>query len=66
MEISKSLEPVAALMLQEDGPHTVDQCLALSLAISAKRIATSLETLAGELAHPEWGLTPSIRRAAGI
>jgi hypothetical protein len=39
-----------------------------SIAISAKRqadalerIATALDTMAGEMAHPEWGIAPTLR-----
>lgn len=42
--------------------------LTISMAISAKRqadalerLATAAETMAGEMAHPEWGIAPTLR-----
>lgn len=34
------------------------------LQATDERTAAALETLAGELAHPEWGVAPTIREAA--
>jgi hypothetical protein len=69
-----SLEPVAkgaADAAEAAGSRLMIKELAqLSLAISAKRqadalerIVVAVEQLAGELAHPEWGVAPSIRKA---
>lgn len=55
----------------EPGAITSNDPLGLSAVISAKRSADALEkiadhlsTLAGELAHPEWGVAPAIREVA--
>lgn len=71
----RALEPTACpdnqqVLHDADGVLSVPHVAALSQAVSLKRIAdngdrlaTALENLAEHLAHPEWGLVPTISRA---
>lgn len=71
----RALEPLAChddqqVMHEANGVLSVPHVAALSQAISLKRladnsdrIATAMENLSEHLAHPEWGLVPTISRA---
>ena len=61
------LEPEASA-----GGDENNESLVLSIAVSLKRIADAVERIAassadmaGEMAHPEWGIAPTLRRMPG-
>lgn len=64
-----ALEPTVWAAPLPGGQEGITQACNVSLAISAKRIADALErvaeaaeTTAGEIANPEWGIAPTLRK----